>query len=235
MGFFSRLFGHAPDPAAGERALLEGRAKLWTGETAEAEKLLSHAVRAQPEPALALAYRTLLKRMKTQVPAALKDADRALAILPRCFEAHAARAVAFLTDRSRLPDAMAAYDEAGRHSPHDAEGHHLNMVVYLLFVEMLLNADERADEVILTFRLTPVTRGATRLLDGHPSLALEEFQAAEDSPLSLIGRGLALYRLGHWTAAAVAFQRVVPDLQAGIGDKYALSLKRLLLEAQKGR
>lgn len=233
MGILNKLFGQTPNPMEAERVLIEGREKLWMRQINEAECLLNRAIDARPQSAIPFAYRSLLNRMQLKLSAALKDADHAVALAPNCFEAHAARAAALLTDKSRLVDAMAAYGEAGKHSPHDAEGHHLNMVIYLLFAEMLLNSVDGPDEVILNFKLTPITRCATRLIDGYPELALGELKETQESSLWFIGMGLAFYRLDDYSSAASAFKTVVDSFPAGTGGHYVLSIKRLLLEAEK--
>lgn len=231
MGILNKLFGQAINSAEAERILTEGREGLWTRQINEAERLLNQVIEARPRSAIPFAYRSLLNRMRLKLAAALKDADHAVSLAPDCFEAHAARAAALLTDKSRLADAAAAYGESSKYLPHDTEGHYLNMVMYLLFTEMLLNSVEGPSEVILNFKLTPITRCATRLIDGYPQFALSELKDSDESWLWFIGTGLVFYRLGDYFSAASAFKSVVDSFPAGTGGHYALSLKRLLIEA----
>ena len=186
-------------------------------------------MRCYENKALALAYRSLLKRLQQQVPGALADADRAVSDTPDCFEAHAARLCALMTDK-RIVDAMAEYAYAWRLTPRDSEGHFLKLLVFIFFIEVILGSEEDDQGVNLRFELTPLTRGAIRLLDGYPQLAVQEFLGAGDNSLADIGRGLAFYRIGgdQQSACSKAFENALESMPAGSPPGVALSVKRLL-------
>ncbi|MDD5629524.1 MAG: hypothetical protein PHU21_10705, partial [Elusimicrobia bacterium] len=191
------LFRKPPDPEAAARLLDQGRQKLWQRRTTEAAGLLGRAARCPQAKARALAYRSLLKRMQQDLGGALQDADAAIAAAPDLFEAHFARLAALLSGarEDRLVQAMESWDRAARCAPQDLEAHFLRLLMLLLVAEMTANAVEDDSGVTLSFKHTPVVRGAIRLLDGFPDLAAQEFAGTELSSqsagLAQIGRGLA--------------------------------------------
>jgi Tfp pilus assembly protein PilF len=207
---------------------------LWLHKTGEAEELLNQAIAAGDQAHLALAYRSLLKRMKTDARGALEDAEKALRQAPDCFEAHAARAVALLLDPRRLVDAMESYGHASNCTPRDAEGHFLNLILYLLFTEMLINSVEKPNgDIELRMKLTPATITATRILEGNHAMALKEMNSAGTSLLFYIGMGLSFYRLGDYATANEAFRALLEESPEVPNARTVLSVKRLKFEAAK--
>jgi len=235
MGFFGRLFGGAPDPAAAERLFAEGRALFWARETDQAEDLLSRAAPGHPKPALPLAYRSLLRRNQMKVPAALKDANAAVARDPGCHEAHAALCAALLTDPARLTDAIMACNRANECTPHDADGHYLRLLLFVLLFDTLMGAEEDAEGVTFHFRHTPLTRLAIRLLECREDLARTEFGLLHDypAPVAALARGITLYREGEKDGAERDLQAALDSMGSAAPSHTLLSLKRLLLEVRK--
>jgi tetratricopeptide (TPR) repeat protein len=232
MKFFDSLLGRSPQRRDGEGDFQEGRSKFWSGDTDKAGRLLSAALEAGSPLALALAYRSLVKRAKLDVQGALDDAAQAVAADGNCFEAHAARSLALLT-AANLPKAVQFFGSADERVPHDVEGHCLKLILHLLYTEMLVNSVETPDGAELNFKLTPTTRAATRLLEGRPELALQEISYGPETAMGYAARGLVLYRLGGFSAAAMALQVIADASQPGDGGKFRLSVKRLLLEVKK--
>jgi hypothetical protein len=211
MGLFEGLFaGPAPDAPEAQRLLVAGRAALWKGDAAAAEKALTQAARGHARPALARAYLSLARRMDQDFPGALKDADAALALDADCSEAHAARAAALLSLKKLIP-ACLAYNEAARRPPHDLDGHALRLLMVALFAETIAAAKEDGDGLRLDFLLTPATRCAIRTLDGRARLALDETANAPNSTVVEIALGAAYYFAGfaaardEWARAAESF------------------------------
>lgn len=211
MGIFSRLFGGpAPSAEEAERLLDEGRAALWRGEAKAAEDLLERAARGHERPAVPRAYASLARRMRTDFNGALKGAEAAAALDPRCLEAQAARAAALLSLK-RLVDACLAYNATSALAPHDRDGHALRLLTVALFAETIANAREDADGLQLDFRVTPAARCAIRVFDGRPALGVEEAAAGTGTVVSL-AVGAAFYFLGRreealkeWRRASKAF------------------------------
>ncbi|MCX5797585.1 MAG: hypothetical protein NTY77_19010 [Elusimicrobia bacterium] len=231
------LFMKPPDAEAAERLVREGRTKLWQRRIAEAASALDQAARCPQTKAKALAYRSLLKRMKRDVPGALKDADAAIAAKPDLFEAHFARIVALLSgqDQDRLTQTMESWGRAADCVAQDVEAHFLKLLLLLLFAEMAANGSKDAAGVAVSFQHTPVVRGAIRLLDGSPDMAAQEFAGVDhfgsSAGLAQIGRGMALYRQGLKGAARAAWNTALSACAGKLGQDL-LSLKRLLAEVE---
>jgi tetratricopeptide (TPR) repeat protein len=232
------LFAKPPDAESAGRLLREGREKLWLRQTAQAAGLFDKAARCPQTRACALAYRSLAKRMKQDLPGAGADADAAIAAQPDRLEGHFARIAALLSgqQQDRIVQAFESWERACACVPQDAEAHFLSLLLLLLFAEMTANASEDASGVTLSFRHTPVVRGAIRLLDGHPELAGQEFAGVDhfgsSAALAQIGRGLAFYRQGRKEEARSAWNLALSALQGKMA-KELLSLKRLLAELEK--
>lgn|GEM_PF-1851573 len=228
MGLFSGLFaGPPPSEEEAERLLDEGRAALWRGEAKKAEEILERAERGHKKPAVARAYRSLARRMRTDFSGALKEADAAAALDPRCLEAQAARAAALLSLK-KLVDACLAYNETSSRSPHDLAGHALRLLTVSLFAETIANAREDAEGLQLDFLLTPASRCAVRVFDGRAALGVEEAAAGSGTVVSL-AVGAAFYFLGRldearkeWERASAAFP------EGGRNAPIRLSLKVLM-------
>jgi tetratricopeptide (TPR) repeat protein len=233
------LFVKPPDAETAARLLQQGREKLWQRQTGEAASLLDKAARCPQTQAVALAYRSLLRRMKQDGPGALKDADAAIAAKPDLFEAHFSRIAALLAgqDKDRLTEAMASWDRASSCVPQDVEAHFLRLLMLLLVAEMVSSGSEDSTGVTVNFKHTPIVRGAIRLLDGYPDLASQEFAGVDhfgtSAGLAQIGRGMALYRQGMKDAARAAWYLALSACK-GMAAKDLLSLKRLVAEVEAG-
>lgn len=178
--------------------------------------------------ALVLAYQSLLLRMRPDSRGALRLAERAIALKNDCFEAHAAKAMALLTGpSSSVEEALSAYHRSDKCVPADAEGHVLRVLLFFLFFEMLMNADDDGRRVHLALKLTPLVRGAVRLLDGYPEIALKEF-SADSSGLCSIGQGLSYYRLSRSLDANRTWKVALEGSQQT--GKFILSVKYLMLQ-----
>jgi hypothetical protein len=196
MSIFGKLFRQPIAPEAAQIALAKGCDKMWMREFKEAQTLLDVAARGHSHPAVPMAYLSLLERMqgKYHVPVALKLASRALKEDEACFEALAAFALATLhTDRLTL--ALETWGLSWKRDPFDAEGHHLRLVLYLLFIEAFVDAVVTKDDMAFNFDPDkPLTRGAVRLLDGYPEVATRDFSATELTVVGSLGVGLASCR-----------------------------------------
>lgn len=196
MSLFAKLFRKPVDPETAQNALINGCAKLWMREFAEARTLLDLAARGHPRPALPLAYLSLLNRMQGDlyVPAAIKLARQAIKEDEACFEALAALAMVAL-HADELIMALQIWRSSRKTVPFDVEGHHLGLVLYLLFQETMVEAVETKDGMQFNFRPEkPLTRGALRLLDGYPEVAKRDFASTELIHYRSLGAGLASWR-----------------------------------------
>lgn len=226
MGIFDGLFGGPPpDATEAQRLLVSGRAALWKGDNAAAEKALARAARGHSRPAVPRAYLSLSRRMRQDFSGALKEADAALALDADCLEAHAARATALLSLK-RLIDACLAYRETTRRPPFDVDGHALRLLMVALFAEAIANAREDAEGMTLDFVLTPASKCAVRTLDGRARLALDETARAPNSTMVEIALGAAYYFAGfaaareEWARASEAF----PDVNSNAAIRESLRL-----------
>lgn len=232
------LFAKPPDTETAGRLLQEGRAKLWQRRLGEAASALDKAARCPHTRAMALAYLSLLKRMKQDVPGALKDADAAIAAKAELFEAHFARTAALLSGKpADLNQVLESWDRAAHCIPLDAEAHFLKLLMLLLFAEMAAKGSEDAKGVTVNFKHTPVVRGAIRLLDGYPDLASREFAGVDhfgaSAGLAQIGRGMAEYRQGRKDAARAAWNLALSSCKGAMA-KNQMSVIRLLAEVEAG-
>jgi hypothetical protein len=197
MGFFD-MFSKKQAAGTGQASdrLKIPRQILWMHDVKNAEPLLTQAIKADPKPCLPYSYRSLLRRMNSDLIGAQNDARHALEVHPDCFEAHAAQTACLLTGKADLTGAFTSWTVADKNVPHDAEGHFLRLILELQFFEIVNNSSEDSDSIQLHLVLTPVMRGLIRLLDGYPRLALDEFAKAEGALSAQIGIGLAFFRFG---------------------------------------
>ena len=233
MGFMDRLFGKADDPQAAPELFQEGRTKMWARQFGEADRLLGRAARHHRLPELPLAYRSLLLRAQKKTREAIQTADQGIKAAPSSFEAHAARCVALLTLPSDMESIVGAYDQATRLAPSDPDGHFLRLALFLLFYDMIRNAEETAQGVTLNFTLTPLTRMAIRLFDFQPEGAIEEVSNLPSSLVVELGLGLSYYRLGRHKLAVQNLRTVLDHERASkTKDSRVQSEEALLRECE---
>jgi hypothetical protein len=196
MGLFGNLFGPKISPEESARALGKARDKIWFCEVDKAFPFLGDAQRAHLRPAVALAYESLLVRLqgRDRVRAALRLAEKAVAMDGKCFEAVAAQTLATMGD-NRLVPGIELWLTTEALVPFDAEGHHLRLVIYIVVTNTMIHGVDNGDGVTVTVDDgDPITRGAVRLLDGRPGLASSDFADRSDSSFGLLGAGLASWR-----------------------------------------